>query len=217
MEKTAYPIIKDPEQMPRMQPRVQPQQVPIQMITQQREDLELKIHWAQVWNVIMLVATGLYFYTQTEYYFKHMEWFFGFFMVVINSLIILNIIWYFNKNNQTLSFILIHLAYLTFILEAGSLLAVVATISLAENVLFEAILAFVFVNGPGALLGWSTWIVVRNHLRKEDPAHYYAMHQNSLDQESLTMTKSSLQQPLRLVPVMIDENRGPQIFQTITQ
>mmetsp|Transcript_7028 Transcript_7028/g.6220 ORF Transcript_7028/g.6220 Transcript_7028/m.6220 type:complete len:217 (+) Transcript_7028:19-669(+) len=216
MEKSAYPILKDHESFPNLEEKATIQNTPVQYVIHQDNNLEFKFHWEQIFNVIMIIGTAVYFGSYTQYFVKHMDGYFTIFVGIIDTLIVLSTVWHFNQNSDVLNSVLLHLSYSTFILFFGSVLAVVITIPLEQDQLFTAIIAAIFVNLPGSLLGWSTWLVVKEHIRDEQPTQYSTIPQE-FDQEAVKMTKVAAPQQIRYVPVVMGENGTQQIFQTLSQ
>ncbi|CAI2379924.1 unnamed protein product [Moneuplotes crassus] len=216
MEKVEYPQLQDPQTLPKMSERMIHQQVHYNVIPQQESNLQFKIHWAFVFNIIMLIVDTWYFSQESPYLWKHMGDLFKVFVIVHHSLILLNIIWYFKKDLDWLNNAILILSYTTFVFLAFSVLYTVAAINLEQDVLFDAIISLVFVNLPGALLGWSAWLLVKDHISTSGSQPITCSTQEyQMQQEAPKKAAPQFKVPAGYVPVIINENGVAQIVENL--
>ncbi len=138
------------------------------------------------------------------------------FLTVHHSLIALNVVWHFKKDIDILNKAILVLSYTTFVFIVFSLFFTIAAIQMEQFVLFEAIISLIFVNLPGVLLGWSAWILVREHMRKSDSQQMtYAVPEMRVQQEQPKKEVPQFKVPEGYVPVIINEHGVAQVVENL--
>ncbi|CAI2380036.1 unnamed protein product [Moneuplotes crassus] len=216
MEKGKYPQHKDPQNLSSLGERMMPQRIHTGAVYQKETNLQFRIHWALIFNIIMLIVDTWYFAQESPYFFKHSGSLFKAFLLVHHSLIGLNIIWHFMKDCDLLNKVILALSYTTFVFAAFSLLYTIAAINMEQDTLFEAIISLIFVNVPGALLGWSAWLLVKEHLNRDDiHTIAYTVPEQPMTQTTQLKAPQISKIPAGYVPVIINENGVAQIIENL--
>ena len=213
MENSSYPELKEPQALPQMLPKMMPQQVPAYMPIGQPNDFEFRINWAMVFNVIVLIGEIVFLWAYGQYiaFVQDMQ-IYTFLVAYQVVLVIMNIVWYFYRTNSTFNNVLAILAYGTFVLFIGGILAVVILISGTMSQMVAVLVALLFILIPLGLLGLSVWLLLRNTFVvaqiSMEYAHFFG--QTAFDQEAPAMVKVQPQQQVRYVPVMVQHQMNSQ-------
>lgn len=177
----------------------------------QPESFDFRIHWAEIFNVIVLIAIGVF------------TWSYGWYLATVQdmaiytvlvlylvALILMNATWYFYKG-ETFVHILSVMAYGTFVLFFGGILATVVLISGTMSEMVAALVAMLFILIPMVLLGLSIWILLRNSfLRAQMTMNYSSLPTNFYDQEAPRMEK--VQPQVQYVQVMMPADMAAQFM-----
>lgn len=154
------------------------------------QDLNFRIHWAEIFNLIVLAGVAVF------------TWSYGYYLATVQdltiytvlvlylvALILMNITWYFYKD-ETFVHILSIMAYGTFVIFFGGILAVVILISGTMSEMVAVLVAMLFILIPMVLLGLSVWILLRNSfVMNQVPMHYASLPSHLYDQEAPKMEK----------------------------
>ena len=164
MENPSYPMLQEPQNLPQMKPMTIHQ--PDQKIPLIKENLEmkLKINWAQVFNIILLIGVT---YMSIAYdphlgdiimlpQYKTM-------LLFKYALMIANIVYYFMTSNETVSTVLTILAYASFVELVLTILALVVVLNADLAYLLAVGIALVFITLPTFLIGITAWILLKNN------------------------------------------------------
>ena len=201
MENTAYPILKEPENLPKMQPKVIYQ--PAAHVTPRVEEGELaiKINWAQIFNIIILIGViliGLAYdpslseVTNAPY--------FRYFLFFKYVLIVVNLVFYFMQKNETVRRILKTLSYASFVELVLSILILVIVIEADLAYIIAAAVGLIFIALPTFLVGLTSWILLKNSRSFQTGNDYYMLAQKYLQQENVTEPKKE-ENVKKLIPV----------------
>uniref|UniRef100_A0A7S3KHC0 Transmembrane protein n=1 Tax=Euplotes crassus TaxID=5936 RepID=A0A7S3KHC0_EUPCR len=193
MEKAAYPILDQPKDLPQMQPKavfkpVVKQQVPIV----ETQNLELKINWAQIFNILVLVGVILLGLAYDSHLsdvtnmpiFRPMLWF-------KYILIILNIVHYFSPGNDIVNQGLTIFAYTSFVELIVNVLILLVVLSQDVAYILAAGLGLVFITLPTFLVGLTSWILLKNSITYQSANQIYTMAQSFYQEQ----TKEEQAQP----------------------
>ena len=227
MENPAYPQLKEPESMSQMMsnqmPQEVPQQIPHQVPQQMPQyfpienptNLEIKIKWGQIFNWILIVGEILLLWNIGYYLGTVQDMEIYLYLEIYQVvLIIMNIVWYFHRD-ETFVYILTMLTYGTFIIFFAGVIAVILLISGSISELVGVLVPMLFIVLPLVLLGLSLWIVLKNNKLSEFTPMQYSTIPLTFDQEAQKMEKSQHSAHFKMIPVMLQPGMQSQFVKIL--
>ena len=227
MENPAYPQLKEPESMSQMMsnqmPQEVPQQIPHQVPQQMPQyfpienptNLEFKIKWGQIFNWILIVGEILLLWNIGYYLGTVQDMEIYLYLEIYQVvLIIMNIVWYFYRD-ETFVYILTMLTYGTFIIFFAGVIAVILLISGSISELVGVLVPMLFIVLPLVLLGLSLWIVLKNNKLSEFTPMQYSTIPLTFDQEAQKMEKFQQPANFKMIPVMLQPGMQSQFVKIL--
>ena len=205
MESCSYPVLKEPQPLSQFAPRLVQQPAYSAYPVRYDNPLLLKINWAFIFNIIVVVWDTLFLLAYGKYLASVQDIPLFLYMVLFEAaLIIMNVVWYFYNDNNTFNEILKVMAYSTFVLFFVGVFATILLISGTMSDMVGILVAMLFIILPTSLLGLSIWLVMKENQEEFYPSVFSQNLIKIADQEAQYIQKIENRPQFKYAPLAVN-------------